>query len=88
MLYKRYIEVIARFDKDGHVIPLKIIWDDGISYEIDKIMQIKHQAYSKVGGGGTMYKCMIGGYERTLFFERGNIVLDDGQRWFIESLKP
>ncbi len=76
MLYKHYVEVIARFDKEGRITPLKIIWDDGVAYEIDKILQFKHQAYSKVGGDNTMYRCMIGGHERTLFFERGNTALD------------
>lgn len=88
MLYKRYVNVLAYFDKMGKITPKAIIWDDGISYEIDKILRICNQEFSKVGGGGTMFKCMIGGRERTLFFERGKSALDVDQRWFIESEKP
>ncbi len=82
-LYKRYINVLAYFNKEGHMVPRAIIWDDGISYEVDKVLQIKQQVHSELGGNGTSYLCKIGGYERTLFFERGPI-----NRWFIESKKP
>lgn len=83
MLYKKYIEVIVHFDKEGKMTPMQIIWDDGIHYDVDKILQITQIAYSQVGGGGTLYRCRIGGHERKLFFEQREV-----SRWFIESHKP
>jgi hypothetical protein len=50
-LYKRYVDVIARMQKDRKLVPLKLVWDNGTEYEIDKIFSIDKRA-SEVGGGG------------------------------------
>ena len=49
-LYKRYVDVIVRMQKDGKMVPLKLVWDNGIEYEIDKILSVEKHA-SEVGGG-------------------------------------
>jgi hypothetical protein len=79
MLYKRYVDVLTLINKEGEMVPLIIVWDDGVKYKIDKVMEIK-KAVSTVGGSGILYKCRIQGQERSLFFEKN--------RWFIESLHP
>ncbi len=79
MLYKRYVEVVTLIGKQGEVRPLFLIWDNGIKYPVDKIIEVRNAA-SQVGGCGLLFRCMIGGQIRNLFFERN--------RWFIESLKP
>lgn len=78
-IYKKYITVITRMQKDEQLIPISIIWDNGIQYPIDKICKISNKA-SLVGGCGICYECLIGGHRRSLYFER--------TRWFMESLKP
>ncbi len=78
MLYKRYIQVITLIGKQGELTPLYVIWDDGIRYEIDKILEIRH-AISAVGGTGILYRCLFGKTERSLFFEQN--------RWFMETSK-
>lgn len=78
-LYKRYVNVVVLIQKDGSMKPLMLVWDNGIKYPIDAVKEVK-KAASQVGGCGILYKCMIEGKERNLFYER--------DRWFIESYKP
>lgn len=78
-LYKRYVIIIQKVDKQGEIIPLYIIWEDDIAYKIDRILK-KYNAVSEVGGCGVLYRCRIGGTIRNLFYEKN--------RWFIESTKP
>lgn len=79
MLYKRYVDVVVLVKKDSEMIPLKLVWDNGISYEIDKVLSVERRA-SVVGGGGERYEIRICGQRRYLFYEKN--------RWFIESVKP
>ncbi len=80
-LYKRYIPVISLVDESGAMIPLYIIWQDQSGqrkvHKIDKILN-KRKAFSKVGGCGELYECMILRKKRKLYFER--------DRWFIECI--
>lgn len=72
---KNYIEVIARFDLDGNIIPLKIkIKDD--KYDVDRVIDIRPAASLKSGGAGIRYTCNIMGKQTYLFLEE--------TRWFIE----
>ena len=38
---KVYVEVVARFDKDGVMMPMAFVWEDGRKYEIDKVGEIE-----------------------------------------------
>lgn len=74
---KVYVEVIARFNTDGGIIPLSIIWEDGRTYEIDQVCDICQRASLKVGGVGLRFTCRIKGRETFLFLEEF--------RWFVEA---
>lgn len=78
-LYKRYIDVVTMINKSGELTPLMLVWDNGVKYKIDKVVEVRNAA-SQVGGCGILYRCQVGGVERNLFFERN--------RWFIESTRP
>jgi len=73
---KVYVDVIAFFDKDGHLIPKTITWEDGHRYTIDKILDLRRAASLKAGGTGMRYTVRIHGRETFLFFEHN--------RWFVE----
>lgn len=79
MLYKRYVDVITLVDREGKLKPLILIWENGLQYPIDRILEVRN-ATSEVGGCGILYRCHIGSQERRLFYEKN--------RWFIESTKP
>ena len=74
---KVYVDVYTRFDKDGTIFPLCIVWEDGTKYEIDKVIDIRPAASLKAGGWGIRYTCMIKGQRKYLFLEN--------QRWFTEG---
>ena len=78
-LYKRYISVVQRVDKEGRITPISIVWDDGKEYSIDRILEIRNSV-SRVRGCGILYQCRIPGNIRNLYYER--------MRWFVESTKP
>ncbi|NLH64111.1 MAG: hypothetical protein GX478_07995 [Erysipelotrichaceae bacterium] len=78
-LYKRYVDVEVRMQKDRTMVPLRLVWDDGRKYEIDKVGRAEKRA-SQVGGCGIRYEVKIHGQYRYLFFEK--------DRWFIESVRP
>ncbi len=76
-MIKQYVEVLARFDKDGKIIPFMLKLDDE-KYEIDRIRDIRPAASLKSGGAGIRYTCSIMGVTTYLFLEE--------TKWFIESL--
>lgn len=77
---KTYVDVIVLYNSDGRIIPKCILWDDGRSYDIDKIIDVRRAASLKSGGMGWRYTVTIGEHRRILFFED----VPDIPRWFIE----
>ncbi|NTV89202.1 MAG: hypothetical protein HGA22_02390 [Clostridiales bacterium] len=75
---KVFVEVNCAWTKDGQIIPRQIIWEDGQSFEIDKVLETKRAASLKAGGQGLRYTCRIGGNQTYLF-------LEDNSKWFVEG---
>ena len=65
---------------DGSMRPKYMIWENGISYPIDRVLHITPAASLKVGGRGIRYTVVIANKERYLFYEDG--------RWFVEAKAP
>lgn len=63
----KYINVIAKMEIDGIPKPIEIIWENGKSYNISKITDIRKKASTKGGGAGLRYTCIINDKERFLF---------------------
>lgn len=85
MNIKVYVEVNASFREDGYMLPKSLVWEDGTTYTIDKVIDIRQAAAMKAGGQGDRYTIMINGKQSYLFFERsanlsGNVI----GRWFVE----
>ncbi len=72
---KEYVEVTARFDTDGNIIPLVVKMEEGKFY-VDRVYDVRPAASLKSGGAGIRYKCSINGTESFLFLEE--------TKWFIE----
>lgn len=75
---KVYVDVNVRFSKEGKVRPLSITWKDGVTYEIDKIKDVRRAASLIAVGIGMRYTCVILGRESHLFYE-------DNNKWFVEG---
>lgn len=83
---KVYVDVTAKFNANGLLVPISIIWEDGRRYVIDKVSDIRQAAAMKAGGQGDRYTVWINGRQSYLFFERstelaGNYI----GRWFVEK---
>ena len=74
---KKYVMVVSRTDELGRVLPQRIIWDDGVSYGIDRILSAERCASRKAGGTGMRYHVLIGQSETFLYYEN--------PRWFVEA---
>lgn len=75
---KVYVDVTAVFSKEGQLKPVSVIWQDGHTYEIQRITDIRRAASLKAGGAGMRYTCIIDGKESHLFYEDNNM-------WFVEG---
>ena len=75
---KIYVDVDARFTKDGILRPTCIIWEDGHKYPIQRIRKCQRAASLKAGGTGIRYTIVISGKDRYLYYEENN-------KWFVES---
>ena len=71
------LEVNAKFDLDGTVRPISIIWEDGRVFAVDRVLDMHRAASLKAGGVGIRYICRICGKTVTLLNEEG--------KWFMEK---
>lgn len=74
---KVFVDVVLMQTKDGQKVPLKVVWSDGRSFEIDRVTDVRRAASLKAGGQGMRYKCRIQGKETYLWLEE--------DKWFVEG---
>ena len=72
-----YLEVTAKFDGSGRIVPLSFIWA-GKRINIDRVSDARPAASLKHGGQGMRYTCRTGSKSYYLF-------CDDG-KWFLEAI--
>jgi len=75
-LGKKNISVIVKFSEGGKITPLSLLWDDGRTFDIDRVTDIRRAASLKAGGIGLRFTCLIRGKEVYLF--------KDEDKWFME----
>lgn len=79
--YKAYVEVIADFSTEGKVRPLRIIWENGRGYDIDRVLQVDRHANLRAGGAGIRYVCRVLGQRVELYYEENGF-------WFVSRKVP
>ncbi len=73
---RKNVGVTARFSVEGQLTPISIQWEDGRTFEIDRIIDVRKAASLKAGGIGTRYTCRI---------RKKHILLyRDEDLWYIE----
>lgn len=75
---KQYVEVVAKFDLDGRILPMLVKIEDE-KFEVDRVTDIRPAASLKSGGAGIRYTCSIMGRQSYLFLEEN--------KWFIEQIQ-
>jgi len=87
--YKAYVTVVTEIRDDGVMLPLIIKWEDGIKYEVDRVLDVRPGYAAKAGGQGDRYTIMVNGRRTHLYFERStNITGKIIGRWFVERKVP
>lgn len=71
------LNIVVRHTPEGSCVPIKIIWEDGRQFHIDRVIDVRKAAALKCGGIGTRYICKICGKEFAIFEEDGI--------WFVEK---
>ena len=74
---KPSVEVIAHYNLDGEIIPLRIKIDSDKVYNVDKPCKPIKGASLKIGVQGSRYACVIDGKRVYLYLNHEN-------KWFIE----
>lgn len=75
---KVYVKVNADFDVYGRILPRSFVWEDGQTYEIDRVLHIDRAASTRVGGVGWRYSVRIQGKQKYMW-------LEDDMKWFMEG---
>ena len=82
---KVYVKVDVGFDELGRMLPRSLVWEDGTTYSIDRVTDIRQAAAMKAGGQGDRYTICVQGKRSFLFFERSpNLSGRVLGRWFVE----
>jgi hypothetical protein len=86
-VHKEYVDVVARFSRDGTVEPVAVQWRDGRSFFIDEVLGIEPAAREQRSRETDRYRVRFGGHETDLFLERNAAVPALGtaevQRWWV-----
>ena len=79
MFYEKvFVEILARFNSNGGIYPLELVWGDGRHFLVDRVLY-KDVRPSKAGGViNKCYTVIIEGKERKLYYDK------DTERWFVE----
>lgn len=77
MFRKTYVDVLALHERNGKTRPIKILWEGGKVFTVERLLMRNKAKSVKVGGGNYRYTVQIKGRETFLFEEDG--------RWFVEE---
>ncbi len=73
---KTVVTVIVKYDTLGKKTPLAIVWEDGRSFPVDYVTDVRPCASLKSGGAGIRYTCLVRGRPVYLF--------EETDHWFVE----
>ena len=77
---KVYVDVTENSMKDGRLVPLSFVWEDGAEYSVDKVVDVRPAASLKAGGVGMRYTVKVRNRTTHMFLEE-----DKGAaKWFME----
>lgn len=77
MFRKVFVSVLVQHGNDGKKVPPSIAFEDGKKYEVDRLIERRRAAASKVGGTGIRYTIRICDHQTFLF--------EDEDMWFVEA---
>lgn len=80
MKRKVYVSVQAIMNPlERYPTPLRFVWEDGRTFEVDKILDVRKAASMDAGGLGIRYTIVVLGKETYLFYD------EPEKKWFMEG---
>lgn len=70
--FKVYVNVFVEHTTEGLMLPRTIVWEDGLKYDIDRVIDIRPAYAAKAGGQGDRYTIQVNGARTYLYFERSS----------------
>lgn len=64
-----YVNVIAKFDKDGTITPITLEWKNGVLYDVERVRTLGECPSRRMGGQGVRFMVQIDGSQAILSFE-------------------
>ncbi len=79
---KVYVDVTMTITREGKIIPLSLVWEDGRRYQIDRVLSVRPAPALKAGGQGDRYEIEIGGRISRLWFTHNEDIADPCVGWW------
>ena len=69
-VHREYVDVYARFGRDGAIEPVCIMWKDGRSFSVDEVIESSGFGIMSRGRQSARYRVRFGRHETDLYLER------------------
>ena len=80
-----YVAMDTEIDETGFMMPRSIVWEDGRTFQIDRVTGFRRVSGLRNGMLSIYYTVAIGQEIRILFFQRTNECFTHvAGRWFVE----
>ena len=87
--HREYVDVVARFGRDGLIEPVCVMWRDGRSFPVDEVLDAGQFGTALRGVQTARYLVRFGGHETDLYLERRAPVPAVSQperlRWWVNA---
>ena len=80
-VHKLYVDVLARTNVSGDILPIRVIWPDGRAFTIDEILDARPFGPTVQGVSTAVYTCRFGGHRADLYLERA--AKEAHLRWWV-----
>ena len=94
-IHREYVDVVARFGRDGAIEPVCVAWRDGRSFPIDEVLEAGRFGAEAGGRQMARYRVRLGRHETDLYLERRGaqpaLGTDESLRWWVyayDQVKP
>lgn len=69
-VHREYVDVVARFGRDGSIEPVAVMWRDGRSFPVDEVLYVGEFGAPERGRRIARYDVRFGGHETAMYLER------------------